>query len=308
VHLITTPAVHVGQWGVVVQTTDVSATSATVGLNVTCENNGTSAAPKAALKATILDPSGIVVATREVDVSLAAAGGSAVVQVNDLKVSTPQLWSLESPHLYTVKIELAGEKGAPRGSSTDEVSETFGIRTFEFSATDGFKLNGEKILMYGGCVHHDNGPLGAVAIDRAEERRVENLKALGYNAIRTSHNPVSPAFLDACDRIGMLVMHEAFDCWEKGKNSDDYHDYFDQWWHKDLASMVRSSINRPSIVMWSIGNEIPMRASKPGYQLAHELADKVRALDTSGRPVTSAVPGVADNDDPYFAALDVGGE
>ena len=102
-------------------------------------------------------------------------------------------------------------------------------------------------------------------------------------------------------------MHEAFDCWEKGKNSDDYHDYFDQWWHKDLASMVRSSINRPSIVMWSIGNEIPMRASKPGYQLAHELADLVRALDTSGRPVTSAVPGVADNDDPYFAALDVGG-
>jgi beta-galactosidase len=128
-----------------------------------------------------------------------------------------------------------------------------------------------------------------------------------YNAIRTSHNPVSPAFLDACDRIGMLIMHEAFDCWEKGKNSDDYHDYFDQWWHKDLASMVRSSINRPSIVMWSIGNEIPMRASKPGYQLAHELADEVRALDTSGRPVTSAVPGVADNDDPYFAALDVGG-
>jgi beta-galactosidase/beta-glucuronidase len=108
--------------------------------------------------------------------------------------------------------------------------------------------------MYGGCVHHDNGPLGSMAIDRAEERRVEILKSHGYNAIRTSHNPVSPAFLDACDRLGMLVMNEAFDCWAEGKNPQDYHVFFDDWWRRDLATLVLRDRNHPSVVMWSIGN------------------------------------------------------
>ena len=104
-----------------------------------------------------------------------------------------------------------------------------------------------------GAAGSDNGPLGSATISRAEERRVENLKNLGYNAIRTSHNPVSPAFLDACDRLGVLVMHEAFDCFENGKNTNDYHVYFDAWWRRDLATMVRRSQNHPSIVLWSIG-------------------------------------------------------
>ena len=123
----------------------------------------------------------------------------------------------------------------------------FGIRTIAVDAVNGFVLNGEPVELRGGCVHHDNGPLGSAAIARAEERRVESLKALGYNAIRTSHNPVSRAFLDACDRLGMLVMHEAFDCWSQGKLTDDYHNYFDEWWHRDLEAMVLSSINHPSI-------------------------------------------------------------
>ena len=292
--------------GVVVQTTQITTASATVGLSVTCVNNGTDASDKTVIKASILDATGAVVATGTAAVpSLAAGGSSAVVQVAGMHVANPNLWGLNSPHLYRVRVEL--HNGGSRGGSVDTVLETFGIRTIDFSTDGGFRLNGKRVLMYGGCVHHDNGPLGAAAIDRAEERRVENLKKLGYNAIRTSHNPVSAAFLAACDRLGMLVMHEAFDCWEQGKNPDDYHVYFDEWWRRDLASMVRGSINRPSIVMWSIGNEIPMRTSTAGYKLAHELADAVRALDTSGRPVTSAVPGVSDKDDPYFAALDVGG-
>ena len=110
---------------------------------------------------------------------------------------------------------------------------------------------------YGGCVHHDNGPLGAAAIDRAEERKVELLKAQGFNAIRTSHNPPSPAFLDACDRLGMLVMDEAFDSWPQGKHADDYHGYFNEWWRRDLAAMVLRDRNHPAVIMWSIGNEIP---------------------------------------------------
>ena len=117
----------------------------------------------------------------------------------------------------------------------------------------------------------------------------------------------SPAFLDACDRLGVLVMHEAFDCWEKGKNTNDYHVYFDEWWERDLASMVLGSINRPSIVLWSIGNEIPMRATPDGYNLSRTLADAVRKLDTSDRAVTSAYPHVGDTADPFFAPLDVAG-
>ena len=133
--------------------------------------------------------------------------------------------------------------------------------------------------------------LGSATISRAEERRVENLKKLGYNAIRTSHNPVSPAFLDACDKYGVLVMHEAFDCFDQGKNSNDYHVYFDDWWQRDLASMVKRSINHPSIVLWSIGNEIPMRETTAGQKLYHDLAAEVRSIDPT-RFVSSAIPEV----------------
>ena len=113
-------------------------------------------------------------------------------------------------------------------------------------------------------MHHDNGPLGAATIDRAEARRVELLKANGYNAIRTSHNPVSPAFLAACDRLGMLVMDEAFDCWSGGKNPQDYHLYFDEWWQRDMEAMVLRDRNHPSVIIWSIGNEIPVRETPSG--------------------------------------------
>lgn len=162
--------------------------------------------------------------------------------------------------------------------------------------------------MYGGCVHHDNGPLGSRTLDRAEWRRVASLKRNGYNAIRTSHNPVSPAFIDACDRLGMLVMEEAFDCWEEGKNTDDYHVVFDAWWQRDMTSMVLRDQNRPSIVMWSIGNEIPMRRTPAGVNLSHVLTDYVHQLDPgSGRAVTSAYPMVGNDADAFLAPLDVAG-
>jgi len=168
-------------------------------------------------------------------------------------------------------------------------------------------LNGEHIKLQGGCVHQDNGPLGSVALDRAEERRVETLKNVGYNAIRTSHNPVSPAFVDACDRLGVILMEEAFDCWSGGKNPDDYHLYFDDWWRRDITSMVKRDRNQPSILLWSIGNEIPIRTQPEGYALSKEISDLVRDLDPSGRAVTSAFPGVSDAADEYFAPLDVAG-
>ena len=142
----------------------------------------------------------------------------------------------------------------------------------------------------GGCVHHDNGPLGAASYDRSEERKIELMKASGYNAIRCAHNPPAPAMLDACDRLGMLVIDETFDCWRTGKNPNDYHLYFEDWWQRDTESMVKRDRNHPSIIMWSIGNEVPERTGvSDGYAWAHKQADFIRLLDGT-RWITSALP------------------
>ena len=169
------------------------------------------------------------------------------------------------------------------------------------------------VLLKGGCVHHDNGILGSASFDRAEERKVALHKANGYNAIRCAHNPPAPAFLDACDRLGILVIDEAFDCWRQGKNPGDYHVAFDDWWQRDLDNMVLRDRNHPSIILWSIGNEIIERDGRGGgAQIAKQLADRVREVDPT-RPVTAAICGVWDAQrtwqdmDPVFSALDVGG-
>ena len=162
--------------------------------------------------------------------------------------------------------------------------------------------------MNGGYVHHDHGPLGAASFDRAEERRVQFLKDGGFNAIRTSHNPPSPAFLDACDRLGMLVMDESFDCWSRGKNKFDYSVAFKDWWQRDIEFMVLRDRNHPSVVMWSIGNEVPERGEPLGAQEAKMIADYLRTLDRT-RPITAALNFVGNwpNTDGNYATLDIGG-
>jgi len=203
--------------------------------------------------------------------------------------------------LYTAVTEIYYD-GKLAGRDTTK----FGIRKISFDAEKGFQLNGETIKLKGGCFHNDNGPLGSKAYDRAEERKVELLKASGFNAIRCSHNPPSPAFLAACDRLGMLVMDEAFDVWKYGKMPYDYHLYFNDWWKKDIESMVLRDRNHPSIIMWSIGNEIPEKATPEGAQTAKILADYVKGIDNT-RAVTSAVNDIREDKDAYFAALDVSG-
>jgi beta-galactosidase len=188
----------------------------------------------------------------------------------------------------------------------DRISTNYGFRTINVSAEKGFLLNGKKLLLKGGCMHHDNGPLGAAAFDRAEERRVELMKAAGFNAIRCSHNPPSPAFLDACDRLGIMVIDESFDMWSKAKNPDDYHLYFNEWWQKDLESMVRRDRNHPSVIFWSIGNEIPERGSSEGAKLARLQAGYIKSIDSS-RLITSAVNNPDADKDQYFEALDICG-
>lgn len=197
-----------------------------------------------------------------------------------------------------------------QGNQTLDVTQTrFGIRSIAFSTDKGFQLNGETVIINGGCVHHDNGCLGAKAYDRAEERRVERLKSAGFNAVRTSHNPPSQAFLDACDRLGLLVIDEAFDGWRTQKTPHDYAQVFDDWWQRDIAAMVLRDRNHPCIICWSIGNEIIERTTPEAVETAQKLADRVREFDVI-RPVTSAMTTWGQGweiFDPLMAAHDICG-
>ena len=158
-----------------------------------------------------------------------AANSSRTVSLN-LSLFNASLWGPDNPVLYLANTTVIATQASTGERITDSVDTSFGLRHLNMSADHGLVLNGKPLKLRGGCMHHANGPLGAMAIDRAEERRVEVLKQHGFNAVRTSHNPPSPAFLDACDRLGMMVMDEAFDCWAQGKNPDDYHKYFADWW------------------------------------------------------------------------------
>jgi beta-galactosidase len=159
------------------------------------------------------------------------------------KISQPQLWSPNSPGLYKAEVEVSCS-----GEVVDRSVTPFGVREIKVDAEHGLRINGDSYKLKGACVHHDNGPLGSAAIDRAEERRVELLKANGYNAIRCSHNPPSSVFLDACDRSGMMVIDEAFDMWQQAKNPDDYHLDFKEWWKSDIDAMVLRDRNHPSVI------------------------------------------------------------
>lgn len=225
----------------------------------------------------------------------------------DLVIENPALWSTDAPSLYNAAISLVSA-----GEILDQVNETFGVRSIDYSAEEGFLVNGEPTILYGGCVHHDNGCPGAKAYDRAEERKAEILKNAGFNAIRTSDNPPSEAFLAACDRIGLLVIDESFDGWRQNKGPQapmDYSLHFDKWWQKDIDAMVYRDRNHPSIIMWSIGNEIIERTEPQAIETANKLASRVRAIDPT-RPVMSAMTTCGQGwevFDSLFAQHDIGG-
>ena len=174
------------------------------------------------------------------------------------------------------------------GQVLDSETVTFGFRTVAYDAHQGLLLNGQPLKLCGGCLHHDNGILGAAAFDRAEERKAELMKQAGFNAVRTSHNPPSPAFLDAYDRVGLMVIDEAFDGWRAEKNKHDYHEFFDEWYARDIEAMVCRDRKHPSIFCWSIGNEIIERKSPQAVKIAHNLVSEIHRWDLT-RPVTSAL-------------------
>ena len=296
---------RIPEFGVSVTTPQVTNDVATVNVAVTVEN-GSPAARRATVRVRLLDEAGA--SSGEASVPVTVGAHQKAIAPCSVKVSNPKLWWPVEPNLYRAEIvvESAGEVA-------DATALNLGIRKIEIDSTGGLRINGAPLKLQGGCVHHDNGMLGSVCIPRAEERRVQTLKANGYNAIRTSHNPPSRDFLDACDRVGMVVIDEAFDCWEAGKNPQDYHLCFKDWWQRDLESMILRDRNHPSVVFWSIGNEIHERAEPHGVEIGMAMQAAVHKLDPT-RPVTAAIcsawdhPGQKWQDiQPAFAYLDVGG-
>ena len=304
--LIATDPLRIAENGLQITTPEVAQGNSMVQVKTEIANDR-SKNVRVTVQIKLLDAKGKVVARGTDEVELPAGGTNYSGQ--KLPVKPAKLWSPATPNLYRAEVELV-----VNGKTVDAAVQAFGIRKIEVDAEHGFRLNGEMIKLRGGCLHHDNGPLGSAAIDRAEERRVELVKADGFNAVRCSHNPPSPAFLDACDRLGMLVLDEAFDCWVRGKNPEDYHRFFAEWSDRDIAAMVRRDRNHPSVVMWSIGNEIPDRFDR--LDIARHLREAVLAHDST-RPVTEAVnpmwePENRQRDwdkesDAAFQFLDVGG-
>jgi beta-galactosidase len=285
--LTVTGSVRVPSYGVFVTTPSVNSQSADVHVEAAAANLGESMR-RVSAQVTLVDPDGRSVATGR-SASLDVSPGATVSFDIDFSVRRPHVWSPSHPHLYTARVDLHDE-----GGLADSDTATFGIRSIEWNGTSGFVLNGEPTKLRGACIHSSNGPMGAVSLGRSEQRRVEILKAAGFNAIRTAHNPPSPEFLDFCDQMGMLVWDEFADIWDSGKNTDDYHMYFPQYWQWDLSLMISRDRNHPSVVIWSIGSEI--QDSTHGQRGA-QMKALIETLDTS-RPVTQGGTPYKPVDDP----------
>ncbi|MGP3968329.1 glycoside hydrolase family 2 TIM barrel-domain containing protein [Streptomyces sp. 6N223] len=287
VNLLVGEFVHVTPTGLRVTTPDVDAELATVVASTEIVNEDVSTRV-VEVRLEIRDATGAVVASSDRSrVTLLA--GDTITTHQRAYVRQPSLWSVETPHLYHASVCLRDHGG--NSGPLDEASTHFGIRTVTADPIRGLRINGETIKLRGGAVHHDNGILGAADFADAAERRVRMLKAAGFNAVRSAHNPMSVAMLDACDRLGMLVMDELFDVWTVAKSGDDYSRRFPQWWERDVDAAVAKDVNHPSVIMYSIGNEIIEAGTPHGARWGRRLAERVRAVDPT-RLVTHALQGM----------------
>ena len=304
VWLVKTGPVHLAHWGGYVTTPQISQDAALVNLDFVLENDS-DAKVAAAVTTQVFEleasgQRGMPIATSDtVTVEIDPAKGRERARSNSLTVNHPKLWDLPHPHRYVAVITV--EEG---GKVLDRFETPFGIRTIRFDPDRGFLLNGELVRINGVCDHHDLGALGAAINPRALERQIELLQEMGGNAIRTSHNPPAPELLELCDRMGMLVMDEAFDCWRRGKRPNDYNLLFDDWHEKDLRALVRRDRSHPSVILWSIGNEIPEQGQSGGWRLAAHLAGLVREEDRS-RFIISGCDNIDSGYNGFATALDV---
>lgn len=233
---------------------------------------------------TLMDESGCVAARDEQPVTL--FGKERVVVRGRVDVPRPKLWSVDAPHLYTAAVELLDSE-----TPLDTARLRTGLRTLAVSRARGLCVNGQPVKLRGACVHHDNGVLGAVSLKDAELRRARRLKAAGFNAIRSAHNPAAPALLEACDEVGLMVMDELFDCWNTSKREHDDSLFFDEWWRADMEAMVAKDVNHPCVVMYTVGNEIPETGTPGGAAQNRAMAEHFRKLDAT-RPVVNCVNGM----------------
>jgi beta-galactosidase len=326
VRLVVADKLHVAHWGVCITTPEVKTGSATVRIATTVENSS-DAEKSFTLETEIVAPDGAIIAAAQTKTEVPAMETPGREMVQKLDVSHPQLWNPDDPKLYRAVGKIVSD-----GKILDEVTTPFGIREFHFDADKGFFLNGKNLKIKGVCLHHDAGPIGAAVPEGVWVRRLAALKEIGVNAVRTSHNPPDPVLLDLCDRLGFLVMDEAFDeftppknKWVSGVNDGvpshfGLGEFFAQWGVRDISDLVRRDRNHPSVILWSIGNEIDFandpfsdpvlgkdyRPQNPPAKnlvtLAKPLIAAVKSLDQT-RPVTAALATVAMSDAVGLAAL-----
>ena len=271
--------IHIPQWGTYITTPKITVEEAKVNLNIEV-NNVSKANSLIVVKSEIYNSQDIIVAS--VSDTINTVAKSMVNVFQKTVVSNPKLWNLDTPNLYVAKTMLYDDKGL-----IDTYNTTFGIRSIIYDSDSGFKLNNNKTRFQGVCLHHDLGPLGTAVNERATERQLEIMKRMGVNAVRTSHNPPSPEQVKLCDAMGIMMQVEAFDVWKKSKVENDYSKYFEDWHEQDLRDLIRTFRNNPSVVMWSIGNEIQEQADKVnGGRIAKELVSICKDEDPT-RPTTA---------------------
>jgi beta-galactosidase len=298
VHLFLLDSIHIAAEGPAISTPVVSTSEAEVAV-VTPIRNASKEARRVQLLTNVVDGNGKTVKSATSQAIVPA--GEVLRMTQRLALKRPALWSTENPHLYSLSQVLRSNQ-----SELDNRRTRFGIRSISFDAKAGFLLNGQSVRLRGGNIHHDHYMLGAAGFPRADERKVELIKAAGYNAIRNAHNPASQATLDAADRLGMLVIDEAFDAWVKPKRPKDYARFFAEDWQSDIESLIATGRNHPSVILWSIGNELPEQGTEEGAARARMIAARVHVLDPT-RPVTAAVNVDGSKTAPFLAQLDVSG-
>lgn len=284
VWLVKTGNVCVSHWGTSITTTDVTPDDAIVNIKTRVENKS-GAKAKSLLITEVMSPDGKKVVEQQTKGNIEKDGTHTFSQT--LKIVAPKLWCIENPSLYAARTKLV-----IGNEEVDDYFTTFGIRTVTFDPHKGLSLNGKGVKMKGVCIHHDAGCLGAAVPDRVLERRLEVLKELGCNAIRTSHNPPAPEMLDMCDRMGFFVIDEAFDKWFAHVG---YGELFETWYRKDLGAMLQRDRNHPSVIIWSVGNEVEDQGSEKMKKMLKTLVDYVHENEPS-RPVTCALrPPIEEN-------------
>ncbi|GHT37365.1 beta-galactosidase [Bacteroidia bacterium] len=278
VHLKVVDPVHVDQWGVYITTPTITKGAATVRIQTTVKNDDKKT-QKVRLLTTLLSTKGVKVGTSTQTIDIAP--GSTEVFSKDIEVKQPVLWDLDTPVLYTAITQLSAD------SNTDEVKTNFGFRTLAWDAQKGFSLNGKSMKLRGVNLHQDGGmAVGAAIPERIWEMRLSRLKEIGVNFIRTSHNPPAPEFMDICDRLGFLVQDEAFDKWKSGY----YNEYYDEWWKIDLQSMLQRDKNHPSVILWSVGNEVNEQGKPEGVECLEKMVAFVHEYEPTRKVIAGLYP------------------